>query len=1280
MAASFADSFELLRQIGAGGFGAVYEARDKLGGGIVAVKVLHTVDALAERRFEREVSLLSRLQHPNIVRYLGQGRTDENRAYLIMEWLDGHTLETMLKRGPLLVHDALCLARCVVAGLEQAQRLGIVHRDLKPGNLFLVLGSAAQTKVLDFGLARRLEDADALTRTGVAIGTPHYMSPEQARGERQLGFATDVFALGSVLYECLTGLRPFDTGHILATLMMICVEEPTRIEALRPDVPPMLARLVHAMLAKVPAERPTLAVIASELAHLIARPGEDNAADTRQLVLRAEPAARALTPRGEQRVLSALFIDHAGPSRAVLEATLKTLLPRFGARGERLLDGTRILMLDSYPTAGEQAVAAARLALELRATVGVPMALCTGRALVDRRLPLGDLIERGVRLLGDVGGEDILLDEASAALLDARFETRGAEGSRTLMRERLGGEAPRTLLGQVTPFVGRDRELIRLEGLCLESIDDGAARVGLVIGNAGAGKSRLRYELVRRLQLAAPSLALLSAHGDSMRVGTPFFVLTSALCGWAELRNADGHAIKQHKLSTCVRRLLPSDRADIVAPFLGEMIGVPFVDEGSPGLRAARRDPRLMADRLLSSFLEWLEALSAHGPLAFLIEDLHWADPASVRFLDAALGTLSERPFVVLAFARPEVRGSFPALWSERGLFEMHLPKLGAQACKRVLQAIGTADLSELTQQWLVDRAEGNPFFLEELVRGLRGHTADRESLPDTIVGVVQTRLDALGEGAKWLVRAASVFGQVFRADALEALFGEHAQHFDLAGWLRLLIEREVVFVRGEPEAREYVFRHALIRDAAYALLTPEERTLGHRLAAEWLEQRELSEPALLAEHFEIGEVHDRAAFWYCAAAAAALEASSLPDVVRCGERAVRCGAGGEPLGDVASLVAEAVSYAGDDVEGERWATIARRHSGSDHTAWWRASQVLTVAHVRQGTRDQAEHVIDEMLARAEDHPLTSEVVIALSVVAQAATVGQLGEYGPRILTLLGGATSDELGGRPRGHLHSARAAAALGSSPEQALSEQRLALVAFRQDGCLRDVAQVLGNLGWFLVDAGLLDDAEDCLHETIRLGDRLGLPADVANGRQNLALVCLARGQTELAEKEQREAASIYARLQVPREEARSLAYLARTVAERGDLDEAATLIARSLALGGFDPATHAVTLAICAEIDRRRGLSDASLRSAQAAMHLHKEHDLVEHVALIWVALIEAHLACRQTEQARETLSGAYAWLSERALRFGDSTLRRAFLTQVPDNAHIMTLVARWMTTTA
>ena len=177
------------------------------------------------------------------------------------------------------------------------------------------------------------------------------------------------------------------------------------------------------------------------------------------------------------------------------------------------------------------------------------------------------------------------------------------------------------------------------------------------------------------------------------------------------------------------------------------------------------------------------------------------------------------------------------------------------------------------------------------------------------MLAAIQARLDALGEDAKLLLRVASVFGTEFSADGVTALLGPQARRFDLRGWLTVLVERELVFSRGDAQANEYGFRHALVRDAAYALLTESERSLAHRLAGDWLEALGAVEPAVLAEHFDRGGARDRAAQAYAKAVARAYETNSLAEVVRMGERAVASGLTGQALGEVSAMVAHAFSW-----------------------------------------------------------------------------------------------------------------------------------------------------------------------------------------------------------------------------------------------------------------------------------------------------------------------------------------------------------------------------------
>jgi TolB-like protein/tetratricopeptide (TPR) repeat protein len=243
--------FELERSAGTGGMGVVYRGIDRHSGAPVAVKTVRT--AGAAERFQREVEILAGLRHPGIVTYLGHGRV-EDELYLVMEWLEGRDLGAHLAAHELTVADAVGVATQVAGALGAAHRQGIVHRDVKPSNVFLVDGRADRVKLLDYGVARRA-GMDALTMTGMLVGTPAYMAPEQARGTRDIDARADVYALGALLFRLLAGRPPFEGETADEVLAGILRRTPPRLRELC-EVSRDLEELVARMLDKSPARRP----------------------------------------------------------------------------------------------------------------------------------------------------------------------------------------------------------------------------------------------------------------------------------------------------------------------------------------------------------------------------------------------------------------------------------------------------------------------------------------------------------------------------------------------------------------------------------------------------------------------------------------------------------------------------------------------------------------------------------------------------------------------------------------------------------------------------------------------------------------------------------------------------------------------------------------------------------------------------------------------------------------------------------------------------------------
>jgi serine/threonine protein kinase len=249
------DRFRIERLAGRGGMGSVYRAEDLRTGTHAAVKVTGRQTVAVRERFLREAAVLAELSHPRIVRYVAQGLTPQGCPFLAMDWLDGEDLCERLARKGLDAVESLAVVRRACEGLAVAHARGVVHRDIKPSNLFLVGGDPAGTKVIDFGVARVEAAVTTLTRPGTSLGTAGYMSPEQAMEAADVDARADVFALGCVLYECLTG-RPAFGGRPAAVIVKLLRDNPRRPSELVPDLDASVDALVARLLAKDREARP----------------------------------------------------------------------------------------------------------------------------------------------------------------------------------------------------------------------------------------------------------------------------------------------------------------------------------------------------------------------------------------------------------------------------------------------------------------------------------------------------------------------------------------------------------------------------------------------------------------------------------------------------------------------------------------------------------------------------------------------------------------------------------------------------------------------------------------------------------------------------------------------------------------------------------------------------------------------------------------------------------------------------------------------------------------
>jgi tetratricopeptide (TPR) repeat protein len=1007
-----------------------------------------------------------------------------------MEWLDGEDLARRLARSRLDVEHSVTLALRAAQGLAAAHARGVVHRDVKPSNLFLVDGEPSRAKVLDFGIARLrgpgfAQTAHSLTRTGALVGTVGYMSPEQATADDKLDARADVFALGCVLYECLTGQPAFAAEHPLAVLAKVLREPAPRLRALRPELPESLDALVARMLSKEREGRPL-----------------DGEAVARELVrfesLRGgAPEERPPDPglsHGEQRLVSVLVAmpqDAAAEERAGTAGAAVEVVRRSGGTPAWLAN--RVLLVTWDATTRDQALTASRCAMALhREFPSARIAVATGRAQSTVEGPPGSVIDRATSLLASSISAGVVIDEVTAGLLGPAFDVGGDGPTRQLLAVRTGSEASRLLLGKETPCVGRDKELTLLVATLKECIEDSVPRAVLLTGPAGQGKSRLADEMISRAR-ARGDVRIWTARGDPVGAGSAFVLARQLLRQAAAIRESDPPAQRRAQLIAHLARYMHGAELAHVAEFLGELEGTP-AEIASPPLVAARNDARIMADQLRRAFRRWLVAESTR-PLLIVLEDLHWGDAPTVLYLGDVIRSAGGAPLMVLALARPEVHEALPKLQASLEMQEIRLGPLTRRAIENLVRAVLGEGAQAESVERIVERGAGNPFYIEELIR--RAAEGRSETLPETVLALAQSRLERLDADARRVLRAASVFGEVFWEGAVASLVGGLSA-WEVGARLADLVSREVV-VPGRGDRflgeSEYAFRHALLRDAAYAMLTEADRQAGHRWAAEWLERAGERDALLLADHHERGGTPERAVSFLARAALAALDGGDLTHAATLAQRGIAGGASGEIRGTLCLVQMVRTGFRGE------WARGAAQEAMREAmdllprggVRWFQAASVVTYAAATTGEGELAVRVVQDILA-LESEPAASgpygdamnRIISGLRAFGQYDLAGELLRRFERV-----GARNQAQDPVFAGYLHLTRVLDLVSRENLQGAfenAEQALGFFQVADDalGC----AIATYTRGYVELEVGDLAAAEATAREAVEVARRAGAP----------------------------------------------------------------------------------------------------------------------------------------------------------------------------------------------
>ena len=778
---------------------------------------------------------------------------------------------------------------------------------------------AGRAKILDFGLAKTYRGGGEqdLSGPGAVLGTCHAMSPEQARG-LAIDHRSDLFSLGSLLYEMLTGVSPFRAETAAETLTRICTYEPPAVLEVDPAVPRQLGELTQRLLSKTPAHRPhsSLDVVAAleqmersgvlDPARRASLPSEVSTAPTLDVRLSDVPKPDLAAPptpilsSSERRQLTVLcceVVDAGSPSLEASQAfdseTLYELMMRLRPLAQKVAQrheatvgnvvGHRVLIYFGYPQAHEDdARRAVRAGLDLVAEAGdhlgtalsggrtkpaLRVGIHTGLAVVSAspNMPepvvLGTTLDVALRLQAVAAPGTIVISPATRSLVRRGFTT-----------EALASLAPGG--GVVEAFVP-----YRVREASGAGEDLGFDLAPLV------GRARELDQLTNRWEQARGGVGQAVLLSGEPGIGKSRLlralrerVIEDSGEGTVRWLAMHGSVYTQntplHPVVTLLRRLLTSQPGDTMTEQLEGLLRTFALTEATalfaslldlplparaPSL--ASMPPERQREETLEALVALVLAMTEAEPVILLVEDLHWLDATTLTWLDRLIEQAATAPLLLVMTIRPN---TIDIPWGSRArVMQIALGALSSQDTEQLIQFLsGDTQLAARVQQHIVAKTDGVPLFVEELTRSMLegGESTDWRELPTTLRDSLTARLARLGT-AKEVAQLASVIGRAFSLRLLAAVAAHSVDTLERE--LRKLVQSGLVHRRGFGAQTRYSFKHALVRDAAYDSLLRRERQQIHlRIAAAMEDGRQAGDAAQseeIAHHFFAGEKYPEA-------------------------------------------------------------------------------------------------------------------------------------------------------------------------------------------------------------------------------------------------------------------------------------------------------------------------------------------------------------------------------------------------------------------------------------
>jgi serine/threonine protein kinase/tetratricopeptide (TPR) repeat protein len=1280
-----AGRFQVEREVGRGAVGIVFRAFDTVSQRRVALKIIAApgeTDQAERMRLLQEGKILSELDHPGIVQVVAYGaldttytaalgrKFDEGAPFIAMEWLEGEDLLTRQLRSALSTRQSLDIARQVAFALAAAHDASIVHRDIKPSNIFVLSnrfpdpesppvstrttrrpreeGEAPEqltAKLVDFGVATSRDMR--LTGNDIYVGTPAYMAPEQARGDATADARGDLYSLGATLFELLTGRPPHIGTNSIATIARLATTPAPRLSELLLDIPEHLDELMARMLMSEREHRPASArEVALELDALCRDPSVPEHA--KLIASTTEPP-----PIVASRLVTTLVALQVGSKQQRVE-----LLDRLRAHGADALPlgaDSIVAHLGMKQAHGDEAARALDLGRWL-CEVGAGVGVATGRMRVDRVRSAGDVVDRASALSRKAGESVLFCDGTTKELARGRFHFEGPPGGDV----KVG--APVKQPTKTMQFVGREPELLKACEAYARCAEDATPIIVTVSGPPGIGKSRLAREFVTRITTREEPPLLVRVRCESFGRAQALGVATDALR--ALLGLPKGASLEQVEQSLRTRQIRTGD-GELLSRLLANQ---PF-DDGM--------DPRGARDSLYLSMTDLALGAAQAGICVLLFEDAQRSDPESVSWIEHLLGRATNLPLFVMMVMRPSFWRDQGQRFVGRDHERIELRPMSRRATREIARAVIGENADEAMLDRVAQQAAGSPLFAEELARVI---AAGKDvTTAATIEAAIQVSLDALDESTREAVVRMSVFGLSVWDAGVGAVGVTEPQVA-----LKKLIAAELLVEHGSSRfagSREFFFKHALVRDVAYASASDELKKQMHATAAEWLASMG-EDAATVAQHFDLGGQNEKAAVYWEAAARRALATNSLQDAVTMADRALIFATDKPSAFARAMLLDEAYSRLDARSYQRNEAIQAMAENTFDEASEIRTLGARARYDYAMGTGSQIEERLIQIRNRAAKLDLVEEEARCSAALANLyAFAGQLASAERETRILLDLAAKRDIEWAAVDAWQTLAVVRQTRGQLASALDARRNAAKAAKDAGLQEREAMLTVNVGFALTTIGARSEALHQIEAGLAKANAIGSPGIVRLGHMNLLCWAATFGADSRLD-------GALAEPRASADEAATGGWMVRDRVTLGTLFYRGCELLRTDGPGNISrarallkTATEAyrstenrdvlpVALGFWAEAERRFGNADQAVDLArEAAKLVEAGAPSLLNEAPIYLTLHDAYVDVGDLQSAREAMERAIMPLERRIRGLEGTPYAQAFLVNLPHNAGLL-----------